>query len=203
MKKHITLLAFTFCLIYLVPAQDRQKVDTSGQRGYKIFLYIGGSGTLWYRSEQPLMNTYKRPWQVYMDFSMKKSVWGLRTGITFRQGYKQDFVIINSNSAFLALQLTTRNILKRRYEFFTYAGPNLWYSSLYFDNTTYKETDLGVGFDAGLGVNYHLGKKTLLGIDFAYTSSARGAYFYAGALNKQNVGTGGFVLLLTLSYNVL
>ena len=192
-----------FLLASFLSFGQEQQVYTKSDSSYNFSVYVGGSLALYYKSEQPVMAPYNRPWQIYIDIGKNTSILAFRFGGTFTEAYKQDFVIISSNFAFAALELTTKNILPKRYEFFGYAGPNIWTSSLRFVGTTYKETDWGPGFDLALGANYFFGQKTRIGLISVYNSSARGAYFYAGSIEKQNVGVGGIQIMLNICYNIL
>ncbi len=169
---------------------------------YKYYTYIGGSACLWYKSEQPLMERNMRPWHIFASVGKHDGHWALRADIQVGQQFKQDFVLLNSYFATLALELNTRKILPKPYGAFIYSGPNVWYSTLVFENTNYKEQDYNWGFDIAVGAFYKPARNLKVSSYFLYESSAYGAWFYAGNINLQNVGVGSYQFLFSVSYNL-
>ncbi len=169
---------------------------------YEYYMYIGASASVVYKSEQPLMQNLTRPWHIYIDAGKRAGFLSLRADLSVNQSFKQDFVIMTSQFFSLSLEANTSKVLHKKYGFFAYTGPNLWYSTLGFENTNYLEKDWGWGFDAGAGAYYQLTPSVRLTSHFLYQSSAKGAWFYAGSVNLQNVGTGSYQFLLSISYNL-
>ncbi len=188
-----TLLIFSFLSSY----------GQTPETGYKWYIYFGASTAGWYKSEQPLMTNYLRPWHIFFNMGPKKSFFSIRTDVETGQTYQQQFVLLKSYFFSTCISLNSSHYISKYFGLFAYGGPNVWYSTLSFVNSSYMEKDYGYGFDVAAGTYINITNYFRLSTYFLYESSAKGAWFYAGNIRKQNVGVGSFQFLLSLSYNLL
>ena len=177
-----------------------------GKNAFTYWTFGAGIG-VWYQAQQEAIDNLRFPLHLSIEYSSpQKAFSGFLDYGFYTQYVRTDFVL---KPMYLTLNLKYSIIkgLKQKnknFDVFVLAGPNFWYASLtdrgYPGITEYEykvEKDIGIGINGGLGSSYRY-KRFKLSAYFIY-SSGLGKY-YAGEFDKQNVYTGTYQAVVSMSY---
>jgi hypothetical protein len=168
---------------------------------------IGAGIGVWYQAQQDAVGNLRFPLHLSVEYSLQQKAFsGFFDYGFYTQYIRYDFVL---KPMYLTLNLKYSfikgfKINDKNFDVFALAGPNFWYASLtdrgYPGIIEYEykvEKDIGIGVNGGLGSSYRY-KRFKLSAYFLY-SSGLGQY-YAGEFDKQNVYTGTYQAVVSMSY---